>query len=291
MPQSASEFTAREQPGASRSRTWIHELRAEGLAALAAGRIGFASTISAWPALLGRMIFYAVCLLVLGAFWRTVGVARLPAAFARSLPPGGLVDYVRVTEWITLSIVPVQLRIEDDVRSGAVEAGLLRPRSWLVLEGAQALGGCLARMASVGVMALALLSLEAGWPRPEGVAEAAVLGLGGAVIGIELVVLVGLCAFWLRRVLPVSLICQKLMFLLGGLFAPISLYRGWFHTLAAASPFAAHLNAAGEALIAPSWKGFAGGLGAQIAWTVLLALAIWGAGGLALAKARREGLG
>ena len=60
--------------------------------------------------------------------------------------------------------------------------------------------------------------------------------------------LVGLMAFWMRRVLPALLIMQKLMFLLGGLFAPISLLPGWLHAIAAASPFAAHLAFAGQAV-------------------------------------------
>jgi ABC-2 type transport system permease protein len=101
--------------------------------------------------------------------------------------------------------------------------------------------------------------------------------------------LVGLTAFWLRRVLPALLIMQKLMFLLGGLFAPISFYPGWLHELAAASPFAAHLAFAGQAVIGPSATEFAGALGAQALWFGALCLAIaliWRAG---LAKLMREG--
>ena len=284
MPRSTADW-------ARPARGWGQELRAEALSALAALRLGFVATLAAWPALLGRMVFYAVCLLVIGAFWRTVGIARLPAALASRLPAGGLVDYVRVTEWITLSVVPVHIAIEEDVRSGAVEARLLRPRSWLVLEGARALGGTFARLLAVGVMAVFLIALSGEWPRTEGLAEVTLLAPGGLIIGVELFLLVGLTAFWLRRVMPAMLICQKLMFLLGGLFAPIALYRGWFHALAAASPFAAHLNAAGEAIIDPSWSGLASGLAAQAAWTALLALTLWGTAAAALAKLRREGVG
>ena len=272
-------------------RGWGQELRAEALSALAALRLGFVATLAAWPALLGRMVFYAVCLLVIGAFWRTVGIARLPAALASRLPAGGLVDYVRVTEWITLSVVPVHIAIEEEVRSGAVEARLLRPRSWLVLEGARAIGGTFARLVAVGLMGLLLLALSGEWPAPAGLAQAALLAPGGLFIGIELFLLVGLTAFWLRRVMPAMLICQKLMFLLGGLFAPIALYRGWFHALAAASPFAAHLNDAGEAMIDPSWIGLAGSLASQAVWTLLLGLIIWTTATAALAKLRREGVG
>src|SRR5579872_2350875 len=48
------------------------------LAAMAASyRIGLASALAAWPVLLGRAIFYGVCLMVLVAFWDKVGAQRL----------------------------------------------------------------------------------------------------------------------------------------------------------------------------------------------------------------------
>jgi ABC-type uncharacterized transport system permease subunit len=102
---------------------------------------------------------------------------------------------------------------------------------------------------------------------------------------------VGLSAFWLKRVLPAMLIMQKFMFLLGGLFAPISLYRGWFHDLAAASPFAAHLAFAGQAIIAPSWSDFARALAAQGLWAAILCVLIALACRAGVAKALREGMG
>ncbi len=115
------------------------------------------------------------------------------------------------------------------------------------------------------------------------------LGAVGAGIGVLLYTLVGLTAFWMRRVLPALLIMQKLMFLLGGLFAPISFYPGWLHALAAASPFAAHLAFAGQAMLTPSAGDFGRALAAQAIWAVLLMLAaalVWRAG---LAKVLKGG--
>nr|QQZ49148.1 hypothetical protein JKL49_18675 [Phenylobacterium glaciei] len=55
-------------------------------------------------------------------------------------------------------------------------------------------------------------------------------------VGMLLYALAGLCAFWTRRILPVMLVIQKLMFLLGGLFAPITLYPDWLRKIAEATP-------------------------------------------------------
>jgi ABC-2 type transport system permease protein len=244
------------------------------LAAMAAAyRVGLASAIAAWPVLLGRAIFYGVCLMVLVAFWDKVGAQRLAGALPVRLPPGGLAVYIGVTEWVTLSVPAIQLRLEDDIRSGALEPHLLRPKPYLAQTIAGEAGGMTARLAMLGVAGLALLAVSGRpWPAGFALAYVAVLGVVGATIGVLLYTLVGLTAFWLRRVLPALLITQKLMFLLGGLFAPISFYPGWLHDIAAASPFGAHLAFAGQEVLNPSFADFGVALAMQAAWLVVLAL-------------------
>jgi ABC-2 type transport system permease protein len=256
----------------------------------AAYRIGLASALAAWPVLLGRAIFYGVCLMVLVAFWDKVGAQRLAGTLAVRLPPGGLGVYIGVTEWVTLSVPAIQFRLEDDIRSGALEPHLLRPKPYLAQTVAGEAGGMTARLAMLAVAGLALLAISGRpWPVGFGLVYVAVLGAIGALIGVLLYTLVGLTAFWLRRVLPALLIMQKLMFLLGGLFAPITFYPGWLHDLAAASPFAAHLAFAGQEVLTPSLADFGRALAAQAAWFAALALAaalIWRAG---LAKLMKGG--
>ncbi|HEY3798961.1 MAG TPA: ABC-2 family transporter protein [Caulobacteraceae bacterium] len=251
-------------------------------AALAAYRVGLASSLAAWPVLLGRAIFYGVCLTVLTAFWDKVGAARLAGTLATRLPPGGLGVYIGVTEWITLSVTPIQLRLEDDIRSGALEPHLLRPKPYLAQTIATEAGNMTARLGMIALGALLILTVSGRvWPSPLALAFVGVLGVIGGFIGILLYCLVGLSAFWLRKVLPPLLIMQKLMFLLGGLFAPISLYPPALRALAEASPFAAHLGFAGLQIIAPSASAFCFALALQAFWILalsgLIALA-WRAG-------------
>jgi len=270
---------------------WTTEIRNTAAALAAAYRIGLASALSAWPVLIGRALFYGVCLTILGAFWGKVAAEHLPGTLAGRLPPGGLGRYVGVTELIALSVAPIQLRLEDELRSGALEPHLLRPKSYLAQTLAGEAGGMSARLAVLGVAGLALLAMTGGpWPSPPALAAVAVLAALGAFVGLLLFTLVGLTAFWLRRVLPALLITQKLIFLLGGLFAPIALYPPWLHALAAASPFAAHLGFAGEAMLSPSWGQFGGALAGQLAWIAVLggaAMLVWRAG---LAKTLRRGV-
>jgi ABC-2 type transport system permease protein len=257
----------------------------------AAYRVGLAAAVADAPMLLGRAIFYGVLLMVLVSFWDKVAAQRLAGTLAVRLPPGGLGVYVGVTEWITLSVPAVQLKLEDDIRSGALEPHLLRPKQYLAQTLAGQAGSMTARLVMLGAAGLLLLTVS-GRPCPPGLglAYVAVLGVVGASIGLLLFTLVGLTAFWLRRVLPPLLIMQKLMFLLGGLFAPIAFYPPWLWRIAVVTPFAAHLGFAGQEVIAPSATDFGWALAAQTTWLVILALLaalVWRAG---LKKLLRAGV-
>jgi ABC-2 type transport system permease protein len=153
------------------------------------------------------------------------------------------------------------------------------------------MGETMVRSAVLGAAGLAALVLS-GRALPAAVAWPALLLLGslGCVIGMLLYMLVGLAAFWMRRVLPATLIVQKLSFLLGGLMAPVNLYPDWLFGFASATPFGAQLYWVGVQALTPSLGLFLTGVGWQILWiavlTTLCAL-VWRAG---LRKALKEGL-
>jgi len=260
-------------------------------AALASFGFGARQAFAAWPVLMGRAIFYLVCMAVLSSLWDKVTDARLAGTLAVGLPHGALTLYVGVTEWITLSVAAIHLRLEDDIRSGALEPHLLRPKPYLVQKVAEAMGGMSARLIALGAAAIIALVLSGRQgPPPVAYFYILVLGILGSAVGVLLFTVAGLCAFWIRRVLPPYLIVQKLTFVLGGLFAPISLYPGWLFRIAVASPFAAHTFFPGSEAIAPSATRFVEGLVAQLSWLAMLALLvalIWHAG---IRRVLREGI-
>jgi ABC-type uncharacterized transport system permease subunit len=258
-------------------------------AALSTFALGMRRNFANWPILMGRALFYLVAITVLTSLWDRVAAQHVAGAL--TLPPGGITLYFGTTEWITLSIAAIHLRLEDDIRFGALEPHLLRPKPYLLQRIAEALGDSFGRLIGIGIAALAALLLSGrALPPPAAFACVAVLGVFGTAIGVLLMAIVGLCAFWVRRVLPPYLIMQKSLFLLGGLFAPISLYPGWFFHAAVMTPFAANLFLVGNQMTAPSIAGFVQALGAQIAWLAVLSVLtalLWRAG---LRKILREGV-
>jgi hypothetical protein len=174
--------------------------------AIAAARLGAVQALAAWPVLFGRVMFYLLILVVLSALWDKV-LAEQVTPLAGMLPSGGLAIYIGVTEWVTLSVVAIQQRLEDDIRSGGLEPYLLRPKSYLLQRVAPAMGETIVRLVTLGAAGLAAIAIS-GRPLPIPSAWPALLLLGslGCVIGTLLYVLVGLAAFWMRRVMPAMLI-------------------------------------------------------------------------------------
>jgi ABC-2 type transport system permease protein len=258
--------------------------------ALAAATLGAAQALAAWPILIGRVAFFLLILVVLGALWDKVAAERV-TPLAGMLPPGGLAVYLGVTEWVTLSLVAVERHVEDDIRHGGLEPYLLRPKSYLLQRMAPAMGGTIVRLAALGAAGCAALALSGrALPAPGAWPALLLLGCLGCVLGMLLYMMVGLAAFWMRRTQPAMLIVQKLDFLLGGLVAPISLYPDWLFELAKATPFGAHLYWVGVQALTPSVGLFWTGIGWQLLWiivTAALCALLWRAG---LRKALREGL-
>ena len=252
--------------------------------------LGARRTLASWPVLLGRCLFYALIMVVLSALWDKVSAERLAGTLAARLPPGGLTMYVGVTEWITLSVAAVHLRLEDEIRSGALEPYLTRPKSFFSQRLFEGFGATAVRLTVVGATGLALLIASGRQaPAPIGYLAILVLGAAGAALGVLLFFMTGLTAFWLRRILPAVLIMQKAIFILGGLFAPISLYPDWLFQLAAVSPFGAHIYYPGLQIIAPSAAMFWRSLAWQTLWIAAvfgLDLLLWRAG---LRRVLREG--
>ena len=254
-------------------------------------RIGAVATWAGRAVLLGRGVFYLLVITLLSAFWDLVVSERLPGTLASLLPVGGLAVYIGVTEWIVLSVPSIHLRLEDDIRSGAIEAHLLRPASYPLIRVCETCGGLLVRLGALGVAGLIglVVSGHTG-PSPLVWFFVVVLGVLGGLVGVLTYALVGMCAFWMRRTTPIYLCVQKLSFLLGGLLAPVTLYPDWLRHIAENSPFAAQLYWPASIVIVPDTTTILRALMMEGIWiailSTLLAL-IWRAG---LQRLLRDGV-
>jgi ABC-2 type transport system permease protein len=222
--------------------------------------------------LYGRVVFFAVILGVFSSLWHAVGEAGMPLA----ADPKALVWYLAVTEWIVLSAPPVHTGIQEAVRRGDIACQLGRPVSYVGAAFAEGLGLLAIRTPVLGVTACVCAFVFTGWmPPPRVLACVVLFGLVGAALITAVYLLIGLLAFWLEDVSPVYWVCQKLLFVLGGLMLPIELYPDFIRRAAAFTPFPAALSGPASFVLARSSAG-AGVLACNLAiWAYVTALALW----------------
>lgn len=255
-----------------------------------AARVGLASVYAAPAVMMGRCALYLIAVWVLSAFWDRVGSERPSVGLVQALPAGGLALYIAVTEWIALGTHSVHLRLEDDIRSGDLEARLLRPKSHLMLRLAESLGATIGRLVVIGAMGLTALAVAGRDSIPLHAAPWVLLvGVLGAILATLSLALVGLSAFWLRQITPAYLINQKAGFLFGGLVAPVTFYPDWLAQACLRSPFAGQLYWPAAVALDPRFGTIAFALADQAAWIAILGLACAGLWRLGLAKVLREG--
>ena len=231
-------------------------------------RKAFAEAATKRAELIGRVVFFAIIMLIFSRLW----AVAFEAGGVSEGTPRDLTWYMALTEWVALSVPMVHLDIERDVRTGEVSVQLPRPLSYLGLQLAKGFGTAAAQLAAIGIGGGLLTWLVAGGlpTHPLGLALAAPLVALATGLGVVVLALIGLAAFWLQECGPVYWVWQKLLFILGGLILPLSLYPAWLATAARLTPCAALLNLPASLVLHPGAQAFAVALGAQLFWGAVL---------------------
>jgi ABC-2 type transport system permease protein len=178
------------------------------LAAHAAiARTALRQALSERTALVGRLAFYAILLLVFSRLWQAVA----ERGALGSVGTRDLLWYLAITEWIVLALPPLHLDIEADLRSGDLAAQLSRPVPYLSARLAGAAGDFALRSVSLGAAAVVIATWFAGGlpADPRGLLLAIPLGLLGSALGLLFLAWIGLFAFWLHDVSPIYWIWQS----------------------------------------------------------------------------------
>jgi len=239
----------------------------------AVARMGLRQVFVERGGLLASSAFLLLILLVFSHLWE----AMRDSGALGGLGAVDLLWYLAVTEWIAVGTLPVWTNIQEDVRTGDVAYLLPRPMSYLGYKLADAYGRLAARMAVMGVVTLGgAWALSGSLPsQPLGLLLAVPLAVLASCVLVIFYAWVGLLAFWLQEVQPVYFIFQKLLFVLGGLILPLTIYPDWLATLSAWTPFSALLYGPAHAASQPD-------LGEVLATAVRLLL--WGIGGILLLR-------
>ena len=236
-------------------------------------KIAMAHAAASRSVFLGRVAFFGILIAIFARIWQIVGERGPIGAFGQN----DLVWYLGITEWIALSLPPLHLEIEADVRSGNLAYLLTRPISYLWLRFVEGLGTLLVRMLGLGSFGF-FVALALAGGLPSGGVLALVCGALTAVVAATLNLLfcaiIGLSAFFIEDTSPLYWVWQKSGFVFGGLMFPLDMYPDAMQRLAHATPFPSLLYAPGRIAI---------GAPPNFTWHATLQLAAWTCLAVALA--------
>ncbi len=202
---------------------------------LAIYRLSFVRALKNYKALIGLSIFLMTCLIIFAHLWKIAAAKRGIVSFS----PEQLLWYIAFNEWILISIPDVQDDMEHDLRSGTLAYLLPRPISYLGSVFAEAAGTLTVNVLLLGAVTCCFAFLQVGaLPfHPLGLLPTLLFGFAAGVVGILFRMMIGLSAFWLQTVDPLFWIWEKMLFMLGGLMLPLTIYPQWIQTVAYATPF------------------------------------------------------
>lgn len=192
-------------------------------------------TFKNYKALLSLSFFLIICLLIFSNLWKII--AAKMGSF--HLNPVELLWYIALNEWVLIALPRPEREIEHDLKSGKLAYSLPKPISYLKATFFESLGVFCVNLSVLGIVAFGFTWLQAGgFPAPLWVVPIIIItGLLAGILCILFQMLIGLSAFWIHEVEPIAWIWEKLLFALGGLILPLSVYPIWLQTIAKYTPF------------------------------------------------------
>jgi ABC-2 type transport system permease protein len=215
-------------------------------------------------------------LLVLFVFIKlwTFTYSRSASAVIEGFSLRDMVWYLVIGETVVLSAPRVSLKIDEEVRSGALTYVLAKPYNYIIYHFAGYLGEATLRVPVNFVTGAALALVAVGMP------HTSLAGVGGMTIAFLLSVTfnflveatIGLSAFWFEDSQPFFWIYQKLVFMIGGLFLPLEFLPRFLGTIAKLLPFATAVYAPARLFVGFTWGDLITRLALQLFWLACIGL-------------------
>lgn len=226
-----------------------------------------AHALKNYKALIGLSIFLLICLVIFSNLWKVIA-ARMEIF---DLDPSTLLWFIALNEWVIIAIPHPEREIEHDLRTGKLAYSLPRPMSYLCATFYESLGTYCVNFVALGVVAFVFTWLQVGGlPVPLWVIPILIItgGIAG-IVGILFQMMLGIGSFWIHEIEPLTWLWEKLLFALGGLFFPLSVYPKVWQVVANYTPFPYILGNRSALVIDYSLMNILGVVAALILWTFI----------------------
>lgn len=234
---------------------------------LAIFNLSFLHTIKNTKTLVALSIFLITCLIIFSHLWKIAAAKVGTVSFSAEQ----LLWYIAFNEWVLVSIPEVQDEIEQDLRDGRLAYVLPRPISYLGSTFAEAAGTLCANLCVLGGVTFLFTWWQTGsFPFPLiGLPITLFFGLAAGLLAVIFRMLIGVSAFWLQEVSPFFWVWEKLLFMLGGLMLPLTVYPQWLQTVAYITPFPAILGERSALALNFNWINIISLASSLIVWGIL----------------------
>ncbi|MCE5317957.1 MAG: hypothetical protein LLG04_11455 [Parachlamydia sp.] len=158
---------------------------------------------------------------------------------AQVMPSDRLLWYIAFNQWVLFSIPEIYLEMEDELRSGRLAYLLPRPVSYLGAKFSEGAGLLLLNLSALGLVTFFFNWFWTGsLPcHPLSLCPIFLFGILAGLVALLFQMAIGLTSFWIQEVGPCYWIWEKLLYVLGGLILPLSIYPLWLQKLADWTPF------------------------------------------------------
>lgn len=218
--------------------------------------------------------------------WRSLGIVLFMGVFASlwrvtysasgnqslgGLTLSAMLWYLMFAETIELSKPRPARAISEQVKDGSVAYVLNKPYNFLLYHLSTSLGDSILRAGMNALFGGIIVWLMMGPPPPLlGWLMGLVGLLGSWLLHFCINAMIGLAAFLAENVDPFEWIYQKLVFILGGLLLPISLYPEWLQAIVRNLPFSYMVYEPASLFVNPDPARFLNMLLGQAIWLVVL---------------------
>lgn len=235
-------------------------------------KLSFLHSFRNYKALIGLSVFLMTCLIIYAHLWKIAAAKKGVVSFN----PEQLLWYIAFNEWVLISIPDTQEDMEEDLRSGRLAYLLPRPISYLGATFSEALGTLSVNLLVLGSVTFIFTWWQVGaLPfQPVGLLVAIILGFLAGLLAVIFQMLIGLSAFWLQEVSPFFWIWEKLLFVLGGLMLPLTVYPQWMQTLAYYTPFPAILGERSALAIDFNFNAVIALIGSLLGWGMFAVICV-----------------
>lgn len=219
-------------------------------------------------------VFYALILYVFVQLWSVLGRTR---GFAvEGFGPRELVWYLMASEAIMLGRARFEQETDEEVKTGAIAYYLNKPYRYVLFKLASYWGETALKMALNIAIGATVALLAVGPIRVNAAHLLAALACAAMALTLNFLIsmALSLSAFWVEDTAPFFWIYGKLLFVLGGLFAPMEVYPDALARVARATPLNYVLYAPARLFVQFDMDFFMSALMMQAVWIAALSLLV-----------------